>query len=194
MDLLGDLLSSKVRASLLTVLFDGNERHYYNRELERVTAFPESSIRKELKKLTSLNLVRRRENNSRCYYSADTNHPLYHDLCNIVSKTRGVEALLREALMDDRIELAFIHGSIASGTQEPQSDVDLVVVGNLGLRAVMGLLSKATDKISREINPMVYSVAEFRSKLQGNDHFLTTVIAKPKIFLMGTEDDLTAMG
>ncbi len=97
-------------------------------------------------------------------------------------------------LNDKRIGIAFIFGSIAEGNEKAGSDVDLIVIGELGLRELSGLLSGLAEKIGREINPHVFSANEFSQRLVQDDPFLCRVISSPKLFIRGSEDDLRAMG
>src|SRR5216684_89037 len=48
--------------------------------------------------------------------------------------------------------------------------------------------------IGRSINPTVYSLAEFKSKLAAGNHFLTSVLKGQKVFLVGDEDELRKVG
>jgi hypothetical protein len=94
-----------------------------------------------LSKLVDAGLVRLRSDGNRVYYSANSAHPLFPEIRGLVEKTSGVGVLLEEALQDARVELAFVFGSVASGTARPDSDLDLFVIGEIGLRGVVKLLS-----------------------------------------------------
>ncbi len=65
------------------------------------------------------------------------------------------------------------------------SDVDLLVVGEVTLGDVLDQLSSAEKTISRPINPTVYSVAEFQAEPISGNHFLTSVVNGDKVFLIG---------
>jgi hypothetical protein len=71
-----------------------------------------------------------------------------------------------------------------------QSDVDLMVIGKATLDQVLSRLSTAGKGIGRSINPTVYSVAEFKSKLAAGNDFLTSVLKSQRVFLLGDEDEL----
>ena len=71
-----------------------------------------------------------------------------------------------------------------------QSDVDLMVIGKATLDQVLSRLSTAEKGIGRSINPTVYSVAEFKSKLAAGNDFLTSVLKSQRVFLLGDEDEL----
>ncbi len=112
----------------------------------------------------------------------------------MVEKTTGVAKILRDVLSDPEIQVAFIFGSVASGDARPGSDLDLFVIGELGLRKLTRLLSGVSERIAREINPHVVSAREFVQRRAKADHFLTNVLESKKIFVIGGENDLKRLG
>jgi predicted nucleotidyltransferase len=126
---------------------------------------------------------------NRCYYSANKAHPLYPDLRNIVLKTAGLRDVLQKALTSDKIEFAFVFGSLAQRTERPESDVDLMIIGPIGQRELATRLRGLTERIGREINPHVFGWDEFTRRVVRRDHFLHDVLARPKIFIIGKEDE-----
>jgi predicted nucleotidyltransferase len=114
----------------------------------------------------------------------------------LVNKTIGVFSVLRSALhpLAKRILVAFVYGSVARGDETAQSDVDLTLVGKATLNEVLSRLSTVEKSIGRPINPTVYSVLEFKSKLASGNHFLNAVLKGQKVFLLGDEDELRKVG
>lgn len=190
---LAEILSSKIRAEIFRLLFGTNDQALHMREIERRSGFAIGTIQGELKKLSTLDLVLKKKDGNRTYYSANKNHPLYLDIHNLVIKTTGMVDILRSALDTKKIKIAFVFGSFARGEESANSDIDLMVVGNLGLRELTGFLSSTQEKILREINPHVHQEDEFKKKIKGNDHFVSQIIAGPKIFIIGSEDELKSM-
>ena len=135
-----------------------------------------------------------RKSGNRVYYRSNQEHPLYREIHNLVLKTCGLSDQLKEALKDTKIRLAFIFGSVANGTETARSDVDLIVIGDIGLQELSGLLARTMEKVEREINPHVFSSEEFSRRLSDNDPFLSRVISAPKLFIKGNDYDLGAMG
>lgn len=194
MNTLAQIFSSKVRAALFSIFFGLRRRPVHMRELARLTDFAIGTIQQELKKLVSMNLLKRTRDGNRVYYEANIFHPLYPEIHRIVLKTTGLTDLLKKALEgNEKIRIAFIFGSVAIGTEKAESDVDLMVIGDVGLRMLSTLLSVVPDQIGREINPHTLSSEEFRRKKAEGDHFLTTVLGEPKIFVIGSEDELNRM-
>jgi DNA-binding transcriptional ArsR family regulator len=195
MNALSKILSSKVRAEIFRVLFGLNAEEIHMREIERRTGFAIGTIQSELKKLLQLDLLAKRRDGNRLYYRANREHPLYPDIRSIVLKTVGLFDILRDALdHGGGIAVAFVFGSLAADRENARSDVDLVVIGDAGPRDVSLMLSAAAEKIGREINPIVLTQAEFAKRLQNQDHFIGRIMEAPKLFIVGGENDLAAMG
>ncbi|HDL64335.1 MAG TPA: toxin-antitoxin system toxin subunit [Proteobacteria bacterium] len=194
MTILSEILSSRARAEIFRILFSGANSELHAREIQRRAGMSIAAVQDELKKLDRLNLINTRPSGNRVYYRSNQEHPLYREIYNLVLKTSGLADLFKEAFEDTRIRIAFIFGSIADGKEKPGSDVDLIVIGNLGLRELSGLLAGLAEKIGREINPHVFSQDEFSQRLNQVDPFLNRVISSPKLFIKGTEDDLRTMG
>ena len=193
MNLLAEILSSKIRAELFRLLFGVNDKALYMREIERRSRFAIGTIQGELKKLSNLDLVLKEIDGNRTYYRANKNHPLFDDIHNLTLKTTGLVDVLKNALGTKKIKLAFVFGSFARGEENAESDIDLLVIGNLGLRDVTRLLSDTEGKILREINPHVYSENEFIKKYKKQDRFVSQLIEGSKIFIIGSEDELKTM-
>jgi len=194
MNILAQLICSRVRAEIFRVLFglQGGEVHL--REIHRQAGFAIGTVRQDIEKLVKLGLVNRRRNGNRVYYSANEKHPIHSEIRLLVLKTAGLADALGSALKADNIRFAFVFGSMASGMAAAESDIDLMVVGEIGLRKVSSLLSGVGNKLGREINPHVLSSGEFSRRIHQKDHFLTSVLASPKLFVVGSEHDLATMG
>ena len=195
MNQLAELLSSRGRAEIFRLLFGpvGGELHV--RELERRTGLSDATVRQELKKLSRLGVVEARRDGNRAYYRANDAHPLYPDIRNLVLKTSGLTDVLREALDGaGDIELAFVFGSIASNTAKAHSDIDLMVVGTIGMRQLSKRLSGLEAKLGREVNPHVLTPEEFARRVGERDHFITAVLKGSRLFVVGGEDELRRLG
>jgi len=194
MSTLAQLVCSRVRAEIFRVLFGlrGGELHL--REIQRQTGFAIGTVRQDIEKLVELGILTRRKDGNRVYYAANEQHPLCADIRQLVLKTVGLADVLGSALESDCIRCAFVFGSVANGTATAESDIDLMVIGDIGLRKVSALLSGLSSRMGREINPHVMSPAEFNRRIHDKDHFLTSVLASPRILVVGSEHDLEAVG
>ncbi len=188
------LFTSKVRAEIFRLLFSEPPARLHLRDIARQAGVTAHAVQKEIKNLKSQDLVQEARDGNRVYYMANSAHPIYIDLKNIVLRLVGPVPVLKEALRSDRIQVAFIFGSIARGEAKATSDVDLIIIGDLGLRKVTSLLSGVSDKLGREINPHVYSQKEYIKRIQSQDHFLTRVLETKKQFIIGSENELERLG
>ena len=194
MSTLSGILSSRVRAEIFRLLFGLNEKELHMREMERQAALSLGTIRQDLQKLVKLDLVTARRDGNRLYYRANTDHPLFPEIRNLVLKTAGLVEVIKSALDREGIEVAFIFGSLARSKERAESDVDLMVIGTIGLRSLSSRLAGVSEQIGREINPHALSIEEFRRRKQNGNHFLSNVLESPKLFIIGSENDLEAMG
>jgi len=194
MNMLTKIVSSRARSEIFRILFGAKDVELHIREIERRSGLNESNVRRELRNLESIDLVCRRKDSNRVYYRANEDHPLYRDIHNIVLKTSGLANVLKNALDDDRIHIAFVFGSIASGEEKAGSDVDLMIIGKLGLRDVTDLLSGVTDQIGREINPHIFTQEAFTKRIADGEQFINRVLNSPKMFIKGLSHELEEMG
>ena len=184
------LLGSKGKVALLTALFDGRQRRIHIRELARNAGLSAPSLMREAKALVKIGLLRAEKDGNRVDYCANVDSPLYPALTELVQKTTGPEAALREAFADSDNDVVFIYGSRAKGCERADSDCDVFVVGREGLRKIAARVGEVANRIGLEVNPYVVTPEEFKRRVASGDHFLGDVMSSPKIFLKGSEDEL----
>jgi predicted nucleotidyltransferase len=151
-------------------------------------------VRQKLKRLKGLGVIEMRRAGNRTYYRANGAHPLHPDIRNLVLKTSGLVDFLRTPLSHAEIRLAFVFGSLASGRETAQSDVDLMVVGTISLRQLGKLLFRVDTGLGREVNPHIMTSAEFAHRRETGDHFISTVLAGSRLWVIGDEDELASVG
>ncbi len=190
---LDKLFLSRSRAEVFRLLFGINEPELHVRAIERASGLNINAIRVELANLKELDLVVERRDGNRLYYGANRRHPLHEELRSIVLKTAGLRDVLFAALKGLPAQVAFVFGSMGRGGEKAHSDLDLMVIGDVGLRAVARSLHGTAEKIGREVNAITMTRKEFKERLAKDDAFLKDVMAKPKIFVVGGQDDLTAV-
>ena len=126
------------------------------------------------------------------YFQANTDSPIFSELRGLLLKTAGLVDVLADALqpLAAKLRVVFVYGSIASGSEQSDSDIDLMVVGTVSPADLAVPLRHARELLGREINPTVYMPAEFDKKRKTKDHFLTRVLDKPRLFVLGSSDEL----
>ena len=188
------VLFPQVRAEVLRLLFADASRELHLRDLTRQSGLALGTMQGELEKLSSADLVMSQRDGNRRYYRANATHPLFPDLQQLVLKTSGLRDVLADALRGLKgIDVAFVFGSLATGNGKAASDIDLFVIGEVGLRALSPALRRAADTVGREINPVTMTATEFR-KRRAKDPFLVDVLGKEKLFVKGDADELERLG
>jgi DNA-binding transcriptional ArsR family regulator len=186
-----DAIFSKARAEVLRNLFRDGDTELHLREIARRSGLTLHAIQKELASLTAAEIVVSRRDGNRQYFKANKANPIYPELRGIVQKDNAIADLIAEALQNaPGIEVAFIYGSVASHNEKAASDVDLFVIGAIGLRELVPLLRPVSEKIRREINPYNTTAESWRQKLSAHDAFINNVASGAKIFVKGNQDDL----
>ena len=184
---LAHFLLGQTRSSVLGALLLRPEASLHVRELARLTGVSPGSLHRELRALADVGLLLRQETGRQVYYRANQQCPVFEELAGFLRKTAGLVDVLREALLPlaDKIERAFIYGSMARGTEHAHSDVDLMVIGDLEFADVVLALAPAQATLRREINPTVFSHREFERKLKQADGFTAQVWNGPKLWVAG---------
>ncbi|MBD3307223.1 nucleotidyltransferase, partial [candidate division KSB3 bacterium] len=110
---------------------------------------------------------------------------------NVIFKTFGVIGKIKEALepWGEKIDVAFVYGSFARGQEVSGSDLDLFLVGKIQLDELVSALSDVENAIGREINPTLFSSAEFKKKWSQKNHFLKSIAKSEKEYVIGSEDE-----
>lgn len=190
-----DALFPQTRQSILKLFLMEPEARFHLREVARQIGKPVGTIQAELASLLKAQILTKVVSGNRTYYQADRTCAIYAELRGLILKTVGLADVLRDSLapLAGKIEAAFVYGSLASGEATSQSDVDLMVIGDVSFADVVKAIQSAQDSLAREVNPTVYPTCEFRNKVKENHHFVTSVLAGPKIFLIGGESELAGL-
>lgn len=189
---LSSYLFNKTRRSLLALLFGRPDESFYVNQIVRRLGSGSGAVQRELKMMTEAGIAVREKKGNLVYYKANSDSPIFNELKNIVRKTFGVADVIRESLapISKKIGAAFIFGSVARSADVRASDIDVMIIGKVSFADVSSSISKAEKTIQREINSVVYPVAEFKKKVKEGHHFVKTVLEGEKIFLIGDEDEL----
>ena len=181
-----------VRGDILAATLTQSDKWWYLSELAQFLRTTPSSLQRDLKALVDGGILQQRREGTRAYFKADTRSPLFTDLRGLVEKTAGLFPTLQQLLeqFDTRVDVAFVYGSIARGEEHATSDVDLLVIGAVGLAELAPALRKVEAQLGREVNVTSYSRPEFKKKVGAGDHFLSEVLRAPKQFVKGEQRDL----
>lgn len=187
-----EALFPEVRARVLAATFGQPDREWYVTELAKALETQPSSLQRELEALSKAGILEQRRDGRRVYLKPDRTSPVFADLRNLLEKTAGLIPVLRGELgtLGEGVRLAFVYGSIARVEETSASDIDLMVIGKVGLSDLIPALRNCERTLGRPVNPTVYSPNEFQGKARKGDHFLTTVLKGAKEFVKGDEHEL----
>jgi predicted nucleotidyltransferase len=175
-------LLAPLQEGILALILLRPERQWYRSELVRALGLSASSLQRPLAALCRAEILKVRKDGNRLYYQANAENPIFPELRGLLAKTSGLVGVLQVALeaLASKITVAFVYGSIASGEENATSDVDLLVVGKAGLKELAVPLRDVAMRLGREISPVVFSDAEFAAKLKAKNHFLHSILGKPR--------------
>jgi len=190
---LADALFSTIQQRVLAYLFGQPERSFFATELIKLAGGGSGAVQRELARLADSRLVTVTRVGTQKHYQANPESPIFAELCAIAQKTVGLAEPLRQALvpLGRRITAAFVFGSIAKRRDTATSDIDVLVLSDsVDYADVFSVLQSAEAKLGRTVNPTVYTPANWRRKQKEGNAFVVKVAAQPKVFLLGTEEDI----
>ncbi|MFT0182692.1 MULTISPECIES: nucleotidyltransferase domain-containing protein [Pseudomonas] len=184
---LASVLFPDYRRKVLALLLLHPESSYHQREIARLTETQSGTLSRELVKLVAAGLAVKTRVGNQQHYRANRECPIFEELASILRKTSGLTDILAEALspIADRISAAFVFGSMASGKASAGSDIDLMILGTVTFREVVAVLYPCQETLGREINPKVYQREEWQRLLAEGGAFITDLLEKPKVFVIG---------
>jgi len=187
-----DALFPEVRQELLAATLLSPEKWWYMSELASHLGTSPSSLQRELDALTGSGLLHRKQDGRRTYYKARTDSPVFGELQGLFSKTAGIVPALqsRMARFGDKLMWAAIYGLVARGQEGAESDIDLLVVGDISTADLVSVLRRIEKQFGREVNVKRYSEREFREKIRARDHFLDSVMKGKMLTLTGSTHEL----
>ena len=187
------LFPLQYRRKVLAVLLMRTGQSFHLRELARLTGIASvGSLKKELDQLVRVGLLRVERVGNQTLFCANSAHPVFAELQGLVRKTSGLVDILQQALMPlaQQIKVACVFGSVARGADTAHSDVDILLIGDVGFAQVLLALHETQGLLGREINPKLMSEQEWHGHKQSGNSFVQDVLSKPKLFVLGSEHDL----
>lgn len=191
---LANALFSTGQKKILGLLYGHPDRTFYTREIVKEVNAGTGAVYRELRRMEDAGLVSVTKVGNQRHYQANRASPIFDELRGIVAKTMGFAEPIQEVLApySDKIRNAFVYGSVAAGTDKADSDIDLMVIGNdLTYSDLYSALHKTEAALRRPINPTFYSEADWYRRLHEKNAFVTKVNKAPKIFVIGSEADLS---
>jgi len=194
---IGDALFTKTQQKVLGLLYGRPQQSFYLNEIVRLADIGKGTIKRELERMTAAGLLTSKPIGNQTHYQAHPGCPVYEEIISLVRKTFGITDVIHTALIPrlDQIELAFIYGSIAKGTDTAESDIDLLIVSDdLAYADLMAILLEAEQTLGRTINPGIYTRQQFKDKRQTGNAFITKIMQQPRLWIKGDDNDIGQTG
>jgi predicted nucleotidyltransferase len=167
---------SKIRRDLLRRLVEDPSPRLHLRELARGANTSAGTAARELARLETAGLLTREAEGNQVYFRANERSPLYQPVRDLVRRTIGAAEVLRRHLTGlAAVESAVIFGSYATGTMQPTSDIDLLIVGSPDRDELTDRLERASREIGRAVNETVLTADELADRRTRGDRFIASV-------------------
>jgi predicted nucleotidyltransferase len=186
---LTNALFAPAQSKIIEWIFGMPARAFHVNELMRLTGLGSASVQREIGRLFDAGLVTDERIGNVRRVQANPSSPVFAELASLVQKTLGVVPAIAESLLPlaDRIVFAAVYGSIAKRSERADSDVDVMIVSDtLSFAEVMAALAAAQERLSRVINPTIYTSAEFAARRTQPDSFVNRVLAQSYDVVAGT--------
>lgn len=192
MSQLADALFTTTQQKVLGLLYTQPEKSFYTNQILRLTGMGVATIKRELDRMVAAGILSMTKIGNQHHYQAEPECPIFQELLGIAKKTFGVADVIRQALspLSADIERAFVFGSMASGKETSASDIDLLIIGNVGYSEAVNALYLVQETLGREINPKIYRIEEWTQMINNKDGFIQEVLSKPQLDVMGGGNEL----
>ncbi len=196
MSQLSDALFTHTQKNLLGLLYGQPEKSFYFKQLLRLTGMGVATIKRELDRMHAAGIVQMNRIGNQHHYQANPQCPIYAELIWIVKKTIGVVELIRQALspLDGQIKQAFVFGSVASGKDTASSDIDLLIIGEIGFAEVANAIYPVQEALGREVNPKLFRPDEWDELVSQDGVFVREIMNQPRTDVLGDKDEPAKSG
>lgn len=178
------------KGEILNFFFKNPEGVYYLREIAKSLNKEPAYYQRYLDSLVKDNILQDERRGNLRFFKLNKNHSLYSELKSIISKTMGVEYRLKNLINElENIECAFIFGSIAKNNEVPESDIDLMIIGNPNLNILTEKITEIEKEIGREINYSIFTKDEVIKRLKEKDGFFVNVFSSHVVVLKGNLEE-----
>ncbi len=163
------LISSKTRIKLLLKFFLNSKTTSYLRGLESEFGESSNAIRVELNRFEKAGMLTSESKGNRKYFAANTEHPLYNEVHNILLKMIGFDKIIENVVERmGELQQVFVVGNFAKGMDS--RIIDLVFIGDINKAYLIQLIEKVEKLIERKIRYVSYSMEESKALLMAEEH------------------------
>jgi predicted nucleotidyltransferase len=191
-DALAALFPGQLRKKLLIRTYLEDHECFHASGLARLLEVSRGALSRELADLTHAGILRQSRRGNQVLYQANREAPFFPELRGLIQKTAGVVPALRDVLqpLEGKLDFAFVFGSVAKGVDQPDSDIDLMLIGDHITGRMKAELRVALKEFGRDLDVQDMTLNQFDALLQQESPFILEVIDGPVIMLVGEEDEL----
>lgn len=190
--ILTDLIISRVRVKILTLFLNNPNTIYHVRDIVRKLNEEINAVRRELAHMEKSGMVSKEQRANRLFYSFRKDYPLYFDLLGLVGKTNGLGwDIIKNRVKLGRVKFAMLSGRyIRNLPKRTNTEVDLLIVGNIVLPELAQLIKKEESLKNKELNYTVMTEEEFGFRKRRKDPFVVGILESSRLMLIGDEEDM----
>lgn len=189
--MLEDLIVSRVRVKLLELFLSNPGSIFHVRDIVRRVDEEINAVRRELLHMEKCGMVSKEPRANRLFYKFREDYPLYFDLLALINKTKNLGGdILKNKNKIGKIKYAFLSGKFIRNKISAPNEVEMLIVGNIVLPQVAQFVRAEETKRGREVNYTVMSEDEFTFRKARRDPFLLSILEKPRIMIIGDEEEM----
>ncbi|HUD20371.1 MAG TPA: hypothetical protein VMR81_08060 [Patescibacteria group bacterium] len=192
--MLEDIIISRVRVKILTLFLSHPGTIFHVRDIVRKVDEEINAVRRELAHMEAAGMVSKEQRANRLFYSFRKDYPLYYELMELIGKASGLGAdIIKQRAKLGKLKFVMVSGRYLRGLEKKsQTDVDLLVVGNVVLPELSHIIKAEEARREREINYTVMTEEEFSFRKSRRDPFVLSVVGGSRIMIVGDEEDLVS--
>ena len=190
--MLEDIIISRVRVKILTLFLSHPGVIFHVRDIVRRVSEEINAVRRELAHMDKAGMVTKEQRANRLFYGFRKDYPLYYELMELIGKTSGLGwDILKNKTKLGKIKFAMLSGRYTRGlARRSQTDVDILVVGNVVLPELSQLVKAEEVRREKELNYTVMTEEEFAFRKRRRDPFVLSILQGSRVMIIGDEEEL----
>lgn len=189
-----DILISKVRVKIFDLFLGIPNQSYHVREIVRRVGEEINAVRRELARLEKTGFLQSEWRANRRYYFVKRDFIFLPEFLSIVNKSVGIGgAIIQNRAKLGRIKFAMLSGSFVKGQPYSSNEIDLFIVGTIVLPELSAIIKEEEARRTREINFTPMTEEEFNFRKNRRDPFVMSILSKPRVMLVGDEEELVKL-
>lgn len=187
------LFVSKVRIKCLKFFYFNQDIPIHLRAVARELREEINAVRRELMRLEEIKFLKSTIRGNKKYFSINPYFPFFEEIKSIIYKSDGIgEALVVSQNKIGNIYFAALSGSFVNGIRMHESEIDMLIVGDVDMSVLSGIVKKEEEKIGREINYSVLKLSEFNLRKKRKDPFIIKILLETQVLIIGNREEYIA--